>query len=204
MTVRMVRENRVTFASEKQINVMSIFDKLSAGEDINMASPEYMEAIGHMRECRDLNFRINSLLPSSEEIGPMTRELVNGQMGEGSAIFTPFQIDFGRQMHIGRNVFINQNFTAMAAGGITIDDNVMMGPNVTIATDNHDFENIMILRCKGVHVCHNAWIGAGATILPGVTVGEHAVVAAGAVVTKDVEPWTIVGGCPAKAIKKIK
>lgn len=79
-------------------------------------------------------------------------------------------------MQIGKAVFINHNFTAMAAGGIAIDDNVMIGPNVTVAT----------------------------TILPGVTVGEHAVVAAGAVVTKNVDPWTIVAGCPAKPIKKLR
>ena len=75
---------------------------------------------------------------------------------------------------------------------------------LTVATDNHDFEDIFILRCKGVHIEKDAWIGTGATILPGVTVGEHAVVAAGAVVTKDVEPWTIVAGCPAKPIKKLR
>ncbi len=183
---------------------MNIFEKLRAGQDVDMRSPEYLEAIGHMNRCRDLNFKINGLLPSSPEIPALEKELVCGQMGEGSNIFTPFQIDFGCQMTIGKYVFINHNFTAMAAGGITIDDNVMIGPNVTVATDNHDFEDIFILRCKGVHIEKDAWIGTGATILPGVTVGEHAVVAAGAVVTKDVEPWTIVAGCPAKPIKKIK
>ena len=183
---------------------MNVFDKLRLGLDVDMTTPEYMEAISHMNSCRDLNFRINSLLPSSPEIPSLEKELLCGNMGEGSNIFTPFQIDFGCQMNIGKAVFINHNFTAMAAGGITIEDGVMIGPNVTIATDNHDFENICILRCKGVRICRSAWIGTGATILPGVTVGEHAIVAAGAVVTKDVEPWTIVGGCPAKPIKKIK
>lgn len=183
---------------------MNVFEKLRSGLDVDMRSPEYLEAIGHMTRCRDLNFKINGLLPSSQEIPALEKELVCGQMGDGSNIFTPFQIDFGCQMQIGKAVFINHNFTAMAAGGITIDDNVMIGPNVTVATDNHDFEDIFILRCKSVHIERNAWIGTGATILPGVTVGEHAVVAAGAVVTKDVEPWTIVAGCPAKPIKKLK
>lgn len=123
---------------------MDVFEKLRAGQDVDMRSPEYLEAIGHMNRCRDLNFKINGLVPSSPEIPVLEKELLCGQMGEGSNIFTPFQIDFGCQMHIGKAVFINHNFTAMAAGGITIDDNVMIGPNVTIATDNHDFEDIFI------------------------------------------------------------
>ncbi|MBQ3769783.1 MAG: hypothetical protein II866_12450 [Prevotella sp.] len=91
----------------------------------------------------------------------------------------------------------------MAAGGITIEDGVMIGPNVRIVTDNHDFQNRMVLRCKSVHIGRNAWIGVGAIILPGVTIGENAVVAAGAIVTKDVAPNAIVGGNPAKFIKNI-
>jgi len=115
----------------------------------------------------------------------------------------PLQIDFARQMKIGRKVFVNHSLTCMAAGGITIDDGVMIGPNVRIVTDNHDFANRMVLRCKPVHICRNVWIGVGVIILPGVTIGENAVIAAGAVVTKDVVPNTIVGGNPAKLIKTI-
>ena len=183
---------------------MNVFQKLAAGMDVNMMSPEYQEAIAHMNRCRDLNFRINSLPPSSPEIPELEKELLCGYLGQNSIFSTPFQIDFGCQMNVAENVFVNHGFTAMAAGGITIETQVMIGPNVTVVTDNHDFENLMILRCKGVRICQGAWIGANVTILPGVTVGEHAIIAAGAVVTKDVEPWTIVAGCPAKPIRKIR
>ena len=90
-------------------------------------------------------------------------------------------------------------------GGITIEDNVLIGPKVNLITENHPLDptDRKTLICKPIVIKRNAWIGAAATILPGVTIGENAVVAAGAVVTNDVAPNTIVGGVPAKFIKKI-
>ena len=192
---------------------MDIFEKLRSGADVDMATPEYAEAIKHMTDCANICFKINTTAPTPEQIRPLEEQLFDGRSAEGclqgknldqtSYLMPPLQIDFARQMKIGRGVFVNHSLTCMAAGGITIDDDVMIGPNVRIVTDNHDFENRMLLRCKPVHIGRNAWIGVGAIILPGVTIGENAVVAAGAVVTKDVAPNTIVGGNPAKFIKNI-
>ena len=181
----------------------NIFEKLGSGADVDMATPEYARAIRHMTACNNICFKINTTAPSPELIRPLEEELFDGRLDKTSYLMPPFQIDFACQMKIGRGVFINHSLTCMAAGGITIDDGVMIGPNVRIVTDNHDFQNRMVLRCKPVHIGRNAWISVGATILPGVTIGENAVVAAGAVVTKNVEPNTIVGGNPAKFIKSI-
>ena len=192
---------------------MDIFEQLRSGADVDMATPGYAEAIKHMTDCANICFKINTTAPLPEQIRPLEEELFGGRSAEGrlqgknldktSYMMPPVQIDFARQMKIGKGVFVNHSLTCMAAGGITIDDGVMIGPNVRIVTDNHDFENRMVLRCKPVHIGRNAWIGVGAIILPGVTIGENAVVAAGAVVTKDVAPNTIVGGNPAKFIKNI-
>jgi acetyltransferase-like isoleucine patch superfamily enzyme len=181
----------------------NIFEKLRSGADVDMTTPEYAEAISEMGRTGKICFRINTTEPDIDNIRPLEKELLNGGLDATSYIMPPLQIDFGCQMILGKNVFINHSLTCMSAGGITIDDGVMIGPNVRIVTDNHDFGNRMVLRCKPVHIGRNAWIGAGAIILPGITVGENAVVAAGAVVTKNVEPNTIVGGNPAKFIKAL-
>jgi len=182
---------------------MDIFERLSSGADVDMATPEYAEAVAEMTRCGKIRFSINTTEPTPECIRPLEEELFGGGLDKTSYLMPPLQIDFARQMKIGRGVFVNHSLTCMAAGGITIDDGVMIGPNVRIVTDNHDFENRMVLRCKPVHIGARAWIGVGAIILPGVTIGENAIIAAGAVVTKDVAPNTIVGGNPAKFIKNI-
>ena len=101
------------------------------------------------------------------------------------------------------NVFINHSFTAMSIGGIEIGDNVQIGPHVTVVTDNHDLKNRYVLKCRKVVIGSNVWIGAGVSMRPGVHSGENAVIAGGAVVTKDGPPDAIVGGNPAKVIRKL-
>ena len=107
-------------------------------------------------------------------------------------------------IHIGKRVAIMPYFKAMSAGNIYIDDDVRIAMNVSVITNNHDFYERDILTVKDVHICRNAWIGAGSIILPGVTVGENAVVGAGSVVTKDVEANTVVAGNPARKIKVLE
>ena len=113
------------------------------------------------------------------------------------------QIDFPKQMRFGQGVFINHSFTAMSIGGIDIGDNVQIGPRVTIVTDNHDLTRRSVLCCRSVIIGNNVWIGAEVKIMPGVHVGDNAVLAGGAVVTKDVPAGAIVGGNPAKVIRMI-
>ena len=180
---------------------MSIFEKIQNGEAVNMMSEEYRPVIDELHRTDAALFQVNHSKPGSEERTAALNELFCGHFPDEVGIFAPMQIDFPMQIKFGKRVFINHSFTAMSVGGIEIGDNVQIGPHVTIVTDNHDFENRYILKCKPVRICRNVWIGANVTILPGIRVGENAVIAAGAVVTKDVPDNAIVGGNPAKVIR---
>ena len=182
---------------------MDIFEKLKAGEPVDMLSPEYGPAIEELHRADLALFHLNHLEPTRENMAKGLDELFDGYDHSGLALMTPTQIDFPKQLTIGQRVFINHSFTAMSIGGITLEDNVQIGPRVTIVTDNHDFNNRYILKCKSVRICKNAWIGANVTIMPGVIVGENAVIAGGAVVTKEVPANTVVGGNPAHVIKEL-
>ena len=183
---------------------MDIFEKLKAGETVDMMSEEYKPAIAELMRADKALFHINHAEPQTEEQKDALDELFDGAYPETLGILAPVQIDFPKQMTFGKNVFINHSFTAMAIGGIEIGDNVQIGPHVTIVTDNHDLKDRYVLRCKTVKIGKKAWIGAGAMIMPGVNVGENAVIAGGAVVTKDVPANAIVGGNPAKVIRMIE
>nr|WP_294781259.1 DapH/DapD/GlmU-related protein [uncultured Flavobacterium sp.] len=139
------------------------------------------------------------------EIRSILSEITGSSIPESTVVFTPSYINYGKNIKIGKNVFINFNCTMLDLGGIIIEDNVLIAPNVNLLSEGHptDPEKRQSLVPGLVHIKKNAWIGANATILPGVTIGENAIVAAGAVVAKDVPDNTIAGGVPAKIIKKV-
>ena len=182
---------------------MDVFEKLKNGIAVDMHSEEYRPCVEELHRTYKALHRINQAEPLSQEQADAMKDLFDGNVPESLGIFTPVQIDFPKQMHFGKHVFINHSFTAMSIGGIEIGDNVQIGPHVTIVTDNHDFDNRYVLKCRKVTIGNNAWIGAEAKIMPGVTIGENAVIAGGAVVTKDVPANAIAGGNPAKVIKYI-
>lgn len=121
-------------------------------------------------------------------------------------MFLPFHTVFGKFTRFGKNVFVNSGCTFLDRGGITLKDDVFIGPNVSLLTENHpeDPELRHHVYAKPILVKRNAWIGAGAIVLPGITIGRNAIVGAGSVVTKDVPDNVIVAGNPAKFIRYIK
>lgn len=160
--------------------------------------------IPEMNRSLGLCTKINNLSPYDKKTRQLIEELLENKIPKTSTILSPMEIDYGHQLKIGEHVFINHSLCVSAAAGIIIEDGVQIAPQVTILTVNHDLKNKTIVKCSPVHIKENAWIGARAIILPGVTIGKNAVVGAGAVVTKDVEDNTVVVGNPAKIVKKIE
>lgn len=170
---------------------------------LDMRDESYRIYIEEMNRANKLSFQINQIEPMTDQARELTNELLDCQLPATSNLMGPLQIDNGKNMKIGEHVFINHSLTCMAVGGIEIEDNVMIGPQVTLLTANHAFDDHFVLLVGKVTIKNNAWIGARATILPGITIGENAVVAGGAVVTKDVEANTVVGGNPARVLKRL-
>ena len=153
------------------------------------------------KETAQLLFRLNHTMPMSEEYYSILKELFGDNIGEGSYIAPPLQMVCPEKVNIGKNVFINGNLLSMSRGGITIEDDVQIAGNVQLLSNNHDPYDRMLLTCKPVLIKKGAWIGAGATILPGVCVGRYAIVGVGSVVTRDVPDYNVAVGNPAKTVK---
>lgn len=164
----------------------------------------------HMHEmaqrARRITVEMNNAYRTPDEIRALFSELIGKEVDEGFGLFPPFNADYGQNITVGKNVFINSGCCFQDQGGIEIGDNVLIGQQVVIATLDHDL--IPAKRANmlpsPVKIGNGVWVGAHATILSGVTVGDGAVIAAGAVVTKDVPANAVVGGVPAKIIKQIK
>ena len=153
------------------------------------------------RRAVQVMYQLNHTMPYTEEYNDLLKELFGENLGQNSRITAPINGACVSTMKIGNDVFINSNLLAMARGGITIEDGVQIAANVQLISNNHDPYDLSILTCKPMLIKEAAWIGAGATILPGVCVGRHAVVGAASVVTKDVPDYAVVVGNPARVIK---
>ena len=153
-----------------------------------------------------LTMELNGQYHTPEEVRKRFFALINQPEEDSFCLFPPFYTDYGKHITVGKNVFINTGCRFQDQGGIVLGDGVLIGHNVVLATLNHDEhpDKRHILHPAPIILGKNVWIGANATVVPGVTIGDGAIVAAGAVVTKDVPPNTVVGGVPARTIKQIE
>ena len=170
-------------------------------------TPEIIEILNlQSDEARKFTFKLNGTYHPMEEIRNILSELFGYEVPETLRVFPPFYTDFGRNIHVAENVFINACCQFQDQGGIWIGEGSLIGHNVVFATLNHDMNPMKRQICipKSIELGKNVWVGSNSTILPGVKIGDNAVVAAGAVVNKDVEANSIVGGVPAKFIKGVE
>ena len=178
-----------------------VFDLMEQGGPTDVREPYFKEAVDEMMRARVLCAKANAKMPDDPTYVDDLEELF-GRKLDDVRILTPFICDFGNKVKFGKGVFINHSAILSASGGIEFEDGSMAAPGLRIATINHDMNERHAIYTYGkVTVKKNAWIGMNVTICPGVTIGEYAVVAAGAVVTRDVPDYAVVGGVPAKVIR---
>jgi acetyltransferase-like isoleucine patch superfamily enzyme len=182
-----------------------IFERLKRGETILANDPEAYKMRETSHNTKKILVQMNSAT-DPKEIRNLFSQITGSEIDNSVDVFPPLYINYGKHTKIGKNVFINFDCVFLDLGGITIEDNVLIAPKVCLLSEGHptSIEDRHSLIPKPIHIKKNAWVGASATILQGVTIGENAVVASGSVVSKDVPDNTIVGGIPAKIIKEIK
>jgi acetyltransferase-like isoleucine patch superfamily enzyme len=188
----------------KEIQTINVFERLRNGKTITSNDPQACKIREASYATKKLLVQMNNSLDPAE-IRNLLGQITGSEIDESTAVFTPLYINYGKHTKIGKNVFINFDCTLLDLGGITIEDNVLIAPKVSLLSEGHPVSPVdrHSLIVGHIHIKKNAWIGANVTIMLGVTIGENAIVAAGAVVTKDVPDNTIVGGIPAKTIRVI-
>lgn len=182
----------------------TIFDRLLKGQSVSFSDPEYYRILEEVEKTRK-NINILNKAEAADELRAALGHVIGATVHKSTGLFPPFHVNYGKNIKLGKHVFINMNCTFLDLGGITIENKVLIAPGVQLLSEGHplDPKKRKTLDVGHIHIKQNSWIGANATILPGVTVGVNSVVAAGAIVSTDVPANTFVGGVPAKILKEL-
>lgn len=183
----------------------TIFERDINGLPVSSKEEEFAQIRSVQEESWQLLATFNNCYHDEEQTREFLEKMTGRELAQKVRVLAPFHTDYGRNIFLGENVFINTNCTFMDRGGITIGKNTLIGPNVSITTINHELdpEKRHITTCLPVHIGENVWIGIGAIILPGITIGDGAIIGAGSVVTKDVAANAIVVGNPARQVQTV-
>lgn len=186
------------------MTVKEVIDGFREGTEENLEREALANEL--FQEAIRIGMELNNSYHTPEELRKIMERLIGKKLDDTFRLFPPFYTDFGKNITIGKDVFINSGCHFQDQGGIIIGDGSLIGHNVVLATINHDLnpKNDRKNHYASIKIGAHVWIGSNATVLPGVSIGDWAVVAAGAVVTKDVPPYTVVGGLPAKVLKTIQ
>lgn len=182
-----------------------LLQALDSGQTIVGGSALHAVMYEASQEALRITGELNGGYHPPERVRELLAELIGRPVDETVTLFPPFQADFGKNITIGRRVFINSGCRFQDQGGIVIDDDCLIGHNTVLATLNHDLDphRRADLHPAPIVIGRNVWIGANVTVLPGVTIGDNAVLAAASVVTKDVPENTVVVGSPARVIRNL-
>ncbi len=180
-------------------------DYMNSGKEVIACSDIHKHMSKLSQEAIKITTEINSIYHEPEEIRKLFSELIGNEVDECFNLFPPFTTDCGKNIHLGKGVFINSGCRFQDQGGITIGDYSLIGHNVVLATLNHNLnpEKRGNLIPSPIKIGKRVWIGSNTTVLPGITIGDNAVIGAGSVVTKDVPENMVAAGNPARVIKSI-
>lgn len=182
----------------------TVLEYLNSGRGEQMTEEMNLASLAQTEKAMQQTALLNNAYHTHEEIVRIMSEITGQELDGSFRVFPPFYTDFGRNIHLGKNVFINSGCHFQDQGGVFIGNDVLIGHNVVLATVDHDLDPYdRHNHYAPIHIGDRVWIGSSAVITKGVTIGENAVVAAGAVVTKDVPANTVVGGVPARVIKVV-
>ena len=187
------------------LELEELLDIFNKGNTLKMDEEAAMTCNYYSQEAQKITCELNYKYHDFDEIRELFSKLIGHKVSDDFRVFPPFTTDFGKNIHLGENVFINSGCRFQDQGGIYIGHNVLIGHNVVLATLNHE-ENPKKrgnLIPSPIKIGNDVWVGSNVTILAGVTIGDGAIIAAGAVVTKDVAENTIVAGVPAHYIRDI-
>lgn len=187
------------------MQIEEFLEYLNSGNRVEAGSAIHKMMYELSNRAMQITCELNSSYHTPHQVRSLISHLNGKKVDDSLIIFAPLYTDCGLNMTFGKNVFINSGCHFQDQGGITIGDGTNIGHGVTIATLNHGIEpeDRHSLYPAAVIIGRNVWVGAGATILPGVTIGDNAIVGAGSVVTKEVPSNTIVAGVPARAIRRL-
>lgn len=187
------------------MDLQAFLDHLDQGKPVQGGGEAHQFMHGVSQEALRITAEINTGYHTPEELRKLFSQLIGQPVDESFGLFPPFHTDCGKNIHIGKNVFLNMGCKFQDQGGIYIGDGALIGHNVVLATLNHakSPKDRSSMLPAPIHIGKHVWIGSNATVLPGVTIGDGAIVAAGAVVTHDVPENTIVGGVPARILRHL-
>ena len=176
---------------------------VDSGASIEGGSEQHRFMHHAAQEAFRVTAQINNGYRTPDEVRALLAELTGKPIDDSTVIFPPFYSEFGKNLRLGRGVFINLGCRFQDTGGITIGDGTLIGHGSTLTTLNHhvDPDRRADMMPAPIRIGRKAWLGAAVTVVPGVTIGDGAIVGAGAVVTKDVPANAIVAGVPAKLIR---
>jgi len=186
--------------------VQAMLEGILNGETVNVETPTWAIIEQTVSKNKRLLAQYNQLTTTDDGQRKLLNQVFVRPLPASSTVSAPFHSDFGRHIFIGERVFINQDCMFTDMGGVYLADDVLIGPKVSLITVNHleDPRYRRQVQPQAIHIEQGAWVGAGAIILPGITIGAHAIVGAGSIVTKDVPAEMVVVGNPARQIRKIK